>query len=298
MEIDVKVISQSYVWGVDLLMILVSLGTQDREFPRLLEAIEKQIIKGNIKEKVIVQAGVTHFESSHMEIFDLIPSKDFSKLLEECRVLICHGGVGTIIGGLQKKKPIIAAARLKEFGEHQNNHQKQIIAEFQKKHYLLSLDDFDALDKVLEEANHFVPHPYESHTKQFIRVLEDYIQKTKRTRENYRLFMQYAFYTVWALLLEILFLCFLPFSPSVNFLCFLFALFVYRFFMRALFYRDVALSFGNELSFFLALDMQAFSLFFFSSFFEMHFELKCLGMGVLAFFFVYLMRLFFPMDDV
>ena len=32
-------------------MILVTLGTQDKTFPRLLEAIQKQIDKGNIKDK-------------------------------------------------------------------------------------------------------------------------------------------------------------------------------------------------------------------------------------------------------
>ena len=41
-------------------MILVTLGTQDKKFTRLLEAIQKQIDKGNIKDKVIVQAGCTN----------------------------------------------------------------------------------------------------------------------------------------------------------------------------------------------------------------------------------------------
>ena len=40
-------------------MIFVTLGTQDKGFPRLLEAIDKEIEKGNIKEKVVVQAGLT-----------------------------------------------------------------------------------------------------------------------------------------------------------------------------------------------------------------------------------------------
>ena len=40
-------------------MILVTLGTQDKSFSRLLEQIDKEIKKGNIKEKVIVQAGCT-----------------------------------------------------------------------------------------------------------------------------------------------------------------------------------------------------------------------------------------------
>ena len=40
-------------------MILVTLGTQDKSFKRLLDAIQKQIDLGNIKDKVIVQAGCT-----------------------------------------------------------------------------------------------------------------------------------------------------------------------------------------------------------------------------------------------
>ena len=48
-------------------MIFVTLGTQDKGFPRLLDAIEKQIKKGNIKEKVIVQAGLTEYKSKNMK---------------------------------------------------------------------------------------------------------------------------------------------------------------------------------------------------------------------------------------
>ena len=52
-------------------MTLVILGTQDKVFPRLLEAIEKQIELGNLKGEVVVQAGSTKFESKYMKIFDV-----------------------------------------------------------------------------------------------------------------------------------------------------------------------------------------------------------------------------------
>ena len=38
-------------------MILVTLGTQDKSFERLLKAVDKCIDKGYIKDKVVVQAG-------------------------------------------------------------------------------------------------------------------------------------------------------------------------------------------------------------------------------------------------
>jgi UDP-N-acetylglucosamine transferase subunit ALG13 len=53
-------------------MILVTLGTQDKDFSRLLKAIDKLIEKKVIKEKVIVQAGYTKYKSKNMQIFDFV----------------------------------------------------------------------------------------------------------------------------------------------------------------------------------------------------------------------------------
>ena len=52
-------------------MIFVTLGTQDKGFPRLLEAIDREIELGNIKDKVIVQAGLTDYNSKNMEILPM-----------------------------------------------------------------------------------------------------------------------------------------------------------------------------------------------------------------------------------
>ena len=108
-------------------MILVTLGTQDKSFTRLLDAIQKQIDLGNIKDKVIVQAGCTKYNSKDMQILDLIPYDEFEKYIKECDLLITHGGVGSIITGLKNKKKVIAAARLAKYKEHTNDQQIQII---------------------------------------------------------------------------------------------------------------------------------------------------------------------------
>ena len=59
-------------------MILVTLGTQDKSFKRLLDAIQREINNGNIKDRVVVQAGCTKYERKDMEIFDLIDRDKFS----------------------------------------------------------------------------------------------------------------------------------------------------------------------------------------------------------------------------
>ena len=156
-------------------MILVTLGTQDKPFKRLLLAIQKEIDNGNIKDEVVVQAGCTKFESKQMKIFDLIPTDEFSKLVEKCDILITHGGVGSIITGLKNNKKVIGVARLKKFGEHTNDHQLQILENFDQEKYIIYLKDLDKLNDALKKAKSFKPRKYPSNTHSMIDLLVDYI---------------------------------------------------------------------------------------------------------------------------
>ena len=160
------------------ILILITLGTQDKQFYRLLEAVQKQIDNNVIKEEVIVQAGCScDFKSKDMKIFDLIPMEEFDKLIEQCNILITHGGVGSIVTGLKNNKKVIAAARLEKFKEHVNDHQLQIIENFSNSGYILTLEDFDELDKVLKKAKTFKPNKYKSNTNNFIKLLRNEINE-------------------------------------------------------------------------------------------------------------------------
>ncbi len=153
-------------------MIFVTLGTQDKPFTRLLKDIDKQIELGNIKEKVIVQAGYTKYESKNMQIFDLLPKEDFDKYISECNLLITHGGVGSIITGLKNNKKVISAPRLFKYGEHMNDHQKQIIERFSEEGYIIPYNDGDDLAKVLKELPNFKANKYESKTTNIIKLIK------------------------------------------------------------------------------------------------------------------------------
>ena len=156
-------------------MIFVTLGTQDKGFPRLLDAIEKEIKKGTIKEKVIVQAGLTKYKSDNMEIFDFVSTKEFDKLMDEASIVITHGGAGSILTAIKKNKVVIAAARLKKYKEHNNDHQKQIIREFVDEGYILELKDFNKLGKILDKAKTFKVKKFISNTPNMVKLVDDYI---------------------------------------------------------------------------------------------------------------------------
>lgn len=158
-------------------MILVTLGTQDKAFVRLLQSIEDEIKKGNIKEKVVVQAGysINKFKSSYMEMFDLIDREEFNKLVKECSLLITHGGVGSILTGLNASKKVIAMPRLAKYKEHLNDHQVQIVTEFSKKGLILAFNENDHLEDILKKVKTFKPQKYVSNTDNLIKIIKDFI---------------------------------------------------------------------------------------------------------------------------
>ena len=157
-------------------MIFVTLGTQDKPFNRLLDAIQREIDNGNIKDEVIVQQGSTKYDSKDMKFLNLLPINEFDELVKSCDLLITHGGVGSILTGLYKGKKIIGAARLKEYGEVTNNHQLQLLGGFEEKGYILNLANFDDLGEVLKKVKKFKPKPFSSNNEVFINKLDDYIK--------------------------------------------------------------------------------------------------------------------------
>lgn len=197
-------------------MIFVTLGTQDKEFTRLLEAIDREIENGNIKERVVVQAGYTKYESKNMEIFDLIPTDEFNKYIKSADLIITHGGAGSILTAIKNNKKVIAAARLYKYKEHTNDHQKQIVKEFADEGYILELRDFNKLGKLIEKSKNFTPKKFVSNTPNMIKLIEDYIEDTNNVSwyNKYKEALLYLFFgvcttlvnlvTKWILLLTVI----------------------------------------------------------------------------------------------
>ena len=156
-------------------MIFVTLGTQDKGFPRLLEAIDKEIEKGNIKENVVVQAGLTKYESPNMEIFDLIPADKFEDYVEKADLVITHGGVGSIITAIEQGKKVIAVPRLKKYKEHVNDHQFDIIKSFNDAGYIIGIQDVSELPEALKNVRNMVPRKYVTNTGKILQLVSDFI---------------------------------------------------------------------------------------------------------------------------
>lgn len=156
-------------------MIFITLGSQKFQFNRLLREIDNLIEKNLIKEEVFAQIGYSDYKPKNFKFKEFLNRDEFKEVMKKCDKVITHGGTGAIINAIKEGKKIIAVPRLKEFGEHVDNHQQQIINEFEKMKFILSVNEIDKLKDVLEKINFFKPKLYKSNTKRIINSIQDFI---------------------------------------------------------------------------------------------------------------------------
>ncbi|MCD8183715.1 MAG: hypothetical protein LUE99_12295 [Bacteroides sp.] len=143
-------------------MVFVTVGTQTLGFERLLKEVQHLVNKGIINDNVEIQIGFTKFHPSTPQITcsSFLSQEEMNLKIEKAEYIITHGGVGCILGALNYQKKIIAVPRLKEFGEHINNHQLDIIENFSNSGFLLPVYNIKELELVVEKIHDFTPNKY------------------------------------------------------------------------------------------------------------------------------------------
>lgn len=156
-------------------MVFVTVGTQDKQFKRLLEEVERLIKNGKITDTVVAQIGNTKFktdlDSKFMHLIEFTTQREMEALIENAEFIITHGGVATIIEGLNMNKKVIAVPRLKKYKEHVNDHQMQIIENFNDNGYIIGTRGVEELENALEKVETFVPKIYNSNNEKFVERL-------------------------------------------------------------------------------------------------------------------------------
>ena len=156
-------------------MIFVAVGTQDKQFTRLLKIVDNAIKKGYIKDEVVVQRGHTNYESNNMKCYTFLSDKDIDNYIDKSDLIITHGGIGIITNSLKKNKKVFAMARLEKYSEHINDHQVQIVDEFNKLGYLKKIDDFDDLVREYQNLKRFKPKKFKTDNTKLLNIITEFI---------------------------------------------------------------------------------------------------------------------------
>ena len=156
-------------------MIFITLGSQKFQFNRLLKAVDDLVQRKIIKEDVFAQIGYSDYQPQNYSYKKFLDRDEFARMVEKSEIVITHGGTGAIIGAVKKDKKVIAVPRLAKFGEHVDDHQLQLLDEFEKMQIIVACYDTDKLEDAYRLVQTKKLKKYKSNQKRIIDSIEEFL---------------------------------------------------------------------------------------------------------------------------
>ena len=157
--------------------IFITLGSQKFQFNRLLKAVDELCERGTIEAKdVFAQIGYSDYLPKNFNYKKFLDRDEFSMEMGKADIVITHGGTGAIIGAVKKGKKVIAVPRRAKYGEHVDDHQLQLIKQFDELNLICSCQDTDKLEIALDTVHRTSYNSYKSNTSNIISSIEEYIK--------------------------------------------------------------------------------------------------------------------------
>lgn len=157
-------------------MIFVTLGSQKFQFNRLLLAVDELVEKEVIKEKVLAQIGYSDYIPRNYDYEKFLDREEFDKQMGKSNLVITHSGTGAIMSAVNRGKKVIAVPRNALYGEHVDDHQLQILKQFEAMNIICACYDPKDLGKYIEEIERMSFIKYKSNTNVIIDNIDQYIK--------------------------------------------------------------------------------------------------------------------------
>ena len=152
--------------------IFIPLGTQKFQFNRLVRAMNRLVEQGLYKpEEVVMQAAVYDVKPVFTH-YRLIPAEQFADFIHSADLVITHGGVNSIITCMKLRKPLVVVPRLKKYGEHVDDHQREIAEVMKVKYDVVVAYDLNNLETDIEKARKHAYKPWVSYNSELISFIK------------------------------------------------------------------------------------------------------------------------------
>ncbi|NOR15435.1 MAG: hypothetical protein GQ544_07010 [Candidatus Aminicenantes bacterium] len=156
-------------------MIFVTVGTHEQPFDRLVKEVDRLKQEGKIVEEVFIQTGYSTHEPRYCEHKKFISLDEMNERIRHSRVVITHGGPGSIMSVLYNGKIPIVVPRQKTFSEHVDNHQMVFAKKLEEHNQIISVYDIkDIADRI---------HDYEQKIEELEDAQSEKIEREKRVKE-------------------------------------------------------------------------------------------------------------------
>ena len=134
-------------------MIFVSVGANPHQFDRLVKKIDDMVGSGELTEEVVLQIGTTKYEPKNIKRVKVFWGPgEYEDVLRNCSMIISHAGLGNAILARDYRKPLILVPRMKEYGEHIDNHQLQIAKYLESNGFCQVVYDISKLPEAIRKA--------------------------------------------------------------------------------------------------------------------------------------------------
>lgn len=158
-------------------MIFVTLGSQKFQFNRLLIEIDRLIKEGAIKERVFAQIGYSDYLPQSYEYKNFLGREEFLEAMKKSTLVITHGGTGAIITAVKAGKKVIAVSRMAKYGEHVDDHQLQLLKQFDGMGIILPCYNVSKLKEAYQKIKNKKIVNYQSNTSKYLEEIEKFINE-------------------------------------------------------------------------------------------------------------------------
>lgn len=150
-----RTLPQRNLWWT-LAVIFVTVGNAVQSFRRLIEAVDRIARSDALAgHEIIVQSGnSSNAHVDHCILEPFLPLNRFLELIDRANIVICHAGNGTLMHVLRAGKIPVVMPRLKQFNEHVDDHQLDLVKLLTEEGRIIPAYDVVDLPAAIDAARH------------------------------------------------------------------------------------------------------------------------------------------------
>lgn len=131
-------------------MIFAITGTHEQPFDRLVRALD-DYAAAHPDEAVVIQRGYATHRPRHAQGEPMFPQERMNELAAQARVIVTHGGPGSIWLAFQHDRIPVVVPRMKRFGEHVDDHQVAFARHLERASRAPAVTEIERLAALLDD---------------------------------------------------------------------------------------------------------------------------------------------------
>ena len=137
-------------------MVFVTVGTHEQGFRRLIEKVDNLKKNGVIEDDVFIQTGfLKDYVPEFCEYKEFLEHSEMENYCDKARIIITHGGPGSIMIPFGMGKVPIVVPRNPKMGEHVDEHQILFVKKLESLKKIIPVFDIDSLEDVIKNYSFY-----------------------------------------------------------------------------------------------------------------------------------------------